>query len=289
MDRFETVDSGVYPSRSEWDARAAELVATMLHRWSLTPREPFVGGAAAAVLRVSRRDGSPAVLKVGYPHVEALWEAVGLEALGQLAPAVYRQDAWTWSLLLEDIVPGTTLGRAGLPVGEALAAGGELLRRVHARDVPAGIPSLAEAMGGYAEQARQRMPALTPALNSLGALEPVARAIAMLEELADTAPDTALLHGDFNPGNILLGSDGGWRVVDPKPMHGDPAFDVWPLAAQLGPHQVRQLAVAAASARVDLGRATAWSFARSGIAVSWALAAGEAPDVQSLSLWASAL
>ncbi|CAN5350342.1 streptomycin 6-kinase [soil metagenome] len=292
---FETAQGESFPDRTEWDATAADLVATMLERWHLTAGEPFVGGATAAVLRVTRADGSPAVLKVGYPHLEAIWEAVGLEAAGGLSPTVYAQDAWTWSLLLEEVRPGTPLARAGLPVDEALAAGGELLAALHARPVPAGIPSLAEAMAGYAAQAADRMPGLGPALAGLGAHDLVERAVADLLELAGSSPDTALLHGDFNPGNILFDAGGGrsWRVVDPKPMHGDPAFDVWPLATQLGIHLESQLAAAARAAGVDADRAARWSFARTGVNVTWYLAAGEldaaAAEAAALRRWAALL
>jgi len=289
---FETAVDGVFPTRTDWDAAAAELVATMLHRWNLTPNEPFVGGASASVLRVIRADGSPAVLKVGYPHVEGIWEAVGLQAAGDLSPAVYEQDAWTWSMLLEEVRPGTPLSRAGLPVDEALAVGGELLARLHARDVPAGIPSLADAMTGYVTQAIERMERLGPSLDGLGVRALVDRAIAMLMDLALTAPDTALLHGDFNPGNILR-AEQGWRVVDNKPMHGDPAFDVWPLAAQLGPNLEAQLAAAAVAADVDAERATHWAFARTGITVSWYLADGDTKaadsEAKALKRWSAAL
>ncbi len=296
---FETAMPGVFPSRQQWDATAAELVATMLERWHLTVVEPFVGGAAASVLRVLCADGSPAVLKVGYPHVEAVWEAVGLEAAGVLAPEVYRQDAWTWSLLLEEVRPGTPLARAGLPVEEALVAGGELLKVLHARPIPAGIPSLQDAMVGYVTQAIDRMDRLGAALDGLGARALVDRAIAMLFTLATSAPDTALLHGDFNPGNILRDGDGdgdgerAWRAVDLKPMHGDPAFDLWPLATQLGVQFESQLATAAAASAVDPDRAAHWAFARTGINVSWLLAAGEAKaaeaEVKALRRWSAAL
>jgi streptomycin 6-kinase len=35
-----------------------------------------------------------------------------------------------------------------------------------------------------------------------------------------------LLHGDFHHDNILLGGDGGYIIIDPKGVIGDPVFDV---------------------------------------------------------------
>lgn len=271
---FETATPGVFPSRQQWDATAADLVATMLERWHLIVVEPFVGGAAASVLRVLCADGSPAVLKVGYPHREAVWEAVGLEAAWPYAPTLLRQDAWTWSLLLEDLHPGTPLGRAGMPVDESLAVGGELLAALHARPVPAGIPSLTEAMNRYATDAAAQVEHLAPALEALGVRSLVDDAIARMLELSASGPDPVLLHGDFNPGNILLDDTRGWLAVDMKPMHGDPAFDLWPLVVQLGPHVDVQLHSAAAAAGVDRDRAAGWGFARTGVNLSWYVAEG---------------
>ena len=290
---FETAVAGEFPSRSQWDAAAADLVATMLARWNLTAGEPFVGGEAACVLRVSRSDGSPAVLKIGYPHVEATWEAVGLEAAAGLAPAVYRQDAWTWSMLLEELAPGTPMSRAQLTADEALVAGAELLARLHARAVPPGIPTLADAMGAYAAQARGRMPGQAAALDALGIRGLVDRAIADLVDLAATGPGTTLLHGDFNPGNLLLDDRRGWLAIDPKPMSGDPAFDLWPLVSQLGTDIAHNLAVASDAAGVDAERAARWSFARTGINVSWYLAEGmfgqAESEAKALRAWARLL
>ncbi len=65
------------------------------------------------MLQVTTADGTSAVLKVGFPHFEGVWEAVGLERWGpDLAPEVLRQDPWTWSLLLEQLRPGTQLVNA---------------------------------------------------------------------------------------------------------------------------------------------------------------------------------
>src|SRR6187431_1984556 len=119
---FEVAAIEAYPTRSRWDASAAEIVQTMLDRWHLEPGDAYVGGEAASVLRVTTSDGRPAVLKVGFPHPEAVGEAIALEAWGpQLCPRVLRQDPWTWSLLLERVESGIPLSRLDLSVTEALA------------------------------------------------------------------------------------------------------------------------------------------------------------------------
>ena len=58
-------------------------------------------------------------------------------------------------------------------------------------------------------------------------------------DLIDQAVDTCrglggngpvrLLHGDFHYANVLAAEREPWLAIDPKPVAGDPAFDVAPL------------------------------------------------------------
>jgi streptomycin 6-kinase len=275
---FETTAIDAYASKSAWDAAAAELVGTMLHRWNLTPGPAFVGGEAASVLRVTTAEGSSAVLKVGFPHVEAIWEAVGLEGWGAaLAPRVLRQDAWTWSLLLEDVQPGIPLLRYQVPAKDALRSAARLYRVLAAVPVPEGIPRLDDSMRPFLDKAATRLRQHLPILGENG--DVLEGGLAALRSLLDSTPGDAFLHGDFNPGNVIS-SDRGWRVIDPKPLRGDAAFDLWPLVSQLGspwtdPHPelvlLDQLRFAAEIAGVDVQRAAQWGFARAALNISWFL------------------
>jgi streptomycin 6-kinase len=209
---FEDAPIETYDSLSAWVAEAPGIVERMLTRWQLSAGDVFVGGIAASVLSVRTSDGTPAVLKVGYPHVEAIWEAVGLDAFPRdSAPAVLRQDSWTWAMLLEPIYPGTPLSQVELDPREALRIGGALHARLTASVLPDRIPTLVDAMADYARTARDRLPSQVGQLDALGVRELVGDAIGELEELAGTGASSALLHGDFNPGNVLLGSDGRWQ------------------------------------------------------------------------------
>jgi streptomycin 6-kinase len=87
-------------------------------------------------------------------------------------------------------------------------------------------------------------------------------------------------------------------VVDPKPMVGDPAYDLWPMASQLGqPFRAadpaaalaENLRVIADAAEVDFSRAARWARARTGLNVSWFLAEGDtqraAAEATALMAW----
>lgn len=266
---FEIGEHSSFPTRSEWDASAADIVRVMLDRWHLIPGSALVGGETGSVLNVTTRDGQPAILKVGFPHPEAVWEAVALEAYGPaIAPRVLRQDPWTWSMLLEPVLPGTTLAQSSLPVMERIGIGSALLRRIAAITPPERIPLLREVVGDYLASAERRLSGQRAQLDALGALAAVELGLSLAEDLIATDRRRAFLHGDFNPHNILLGAS-GWRVIDPKPMRGDLEYDVWPLVSQLPAsvplvHRLEALGV-------DSRRAAQWGVARSALSVTWAL------------------
>ena len=304
---FERAGIAAWPSRAMWDAAALGLVGDMLERWNLTAGEVFDVGFAASVLRVAQADGSPAVLKVGYPHVESQYEAVALDAYGPgLAPALLRQDAWTWSMLLEPVEPGTSLASSALPTDAAIAEACAVHARVVACRVPPGIPRLDDQLGMFAGQARDRLRGDRSSLDGMGGATLVERALDDLEALlADDVPE-GFLHGDFNPGNLLRAT-GGWRVIDPNPLVGDPAFDLWPLLTQVGdPLGARgatergglavdvaalehAVALAASLTGYNARRITRWAFARTGLNLSWYLQDGEeklaALELEALDAW----
>ena len=46
---------------------------------------------------------------------------------------------------------------------------------------------------------------------------------------ADPASDGTLIHGDLHYENVLAGDREPWLVIDPKPMSGDPHYEVAPM------------------------------------------------------------
>jgi streptomycin 6-kinase len=296
-----------YPRRSAWNRGVAPLSDAVLARWELTPEAIVSGGSASIVMRVSRADGSPAVLKVSYPHEEARFEALGLEAFGAgLACRVIDQDTADWALLLEELTPGISLGesvlRAQTSIADAARTAATLRARAGAAPVPRGIPSLEALTAQYAADAAAWSLEHAQAIERLGVAGLVSDAVRLLGDPAVSHPlDRVLLHGDFNPSNILASGD-DWRLIDPKPVVGDPAFDLWQLVAQLGdpldgPDPEAQfagtLAAVADASGIDATRIARWGFARTGLNVVWAVAEGdtwEAPiQARALRAWAPLL
>jgi streptomycin 6-kinase len=245
----------------EWLASIPALAARAVERWSLVLGEPFEAGLAGWTAPATTADGTEVVVKLSFPHQEARDEAAALGAWhGAGAVEVLGADADDWALLLRRLRPGTTLRDERLPPVEHLAVGAELLRRMAAVPVPAGAPfrDLVEVAEGLAATAAERAARLRR-----GAPIPVdaglcRHAVDLLRTLPRDASSRGLTHGDINPGNILRHDDAatgegspGWLAIDPKPVHGDLAWDPWPLLTQVGDWTV---AVPAATELADRTR-----------------------------------
>lgn len=266
-----------------WLDELSTLVRELSRKWELRLDSPYHDGSSSWVAPALRRDGTPAVLKVTWPHREALPEGEVLRLwAGRGSVLIYEHDAERHALLLERCEPGTQLGAAyDIPAEERLSTGAGVLRRLWetGRDAPAEeslVERLSDVAAEWADLAEERTarhdwPDGTDTwLLTAGA--------ALLRELPLTAPRMTVLHGDFNPGNVLAAAREPWLAIDPKPMYGDPAFDPWRLIEQIDdpfahpdPYRVleRRTALVADALGEDVTRVRAWAVARHVEFVLW--------------------
>jgi streptomycin 6-kinase len=268
----------VWPTEDSWRTTVPELLARAAARWRLVLGEPHVGGTASAVVRVRTDDGRDAVLKVSLPHREARGEAAALRWWdGDGAVRLLADDPGDpWSVLLEPCVPGTRLGdRHDLAPEQRLTTAAELLVQLWDHGVPAHHPfeRVGDVAAEWADLLEHRMATLRPAFDA----GLVARGAALLRELPATATRQVVVHGDYNPGNVLQADREPWLVIDPKPMVGDPGYDLCPLLMQVDDPFDHPDPAAVLRDRVDLlagltgvpaERVLAWCLAR---LVEWAL------------------
>src|SRR5258708_2058882 len=100
------------PERAAWLGRLPGALRTLERRWSLTAGTAFdgEGGTCAWVAPVTLADGTPAVLKLGMPHMEAEHEIQGLRFWdGEPTVRLLRSDDELGAMLLERCQPGTSL------------------------------------------------------------------------------------------------------------------------------------------------------------------------------------
>ncbi len=249
-----------------WLSRLPELVTRSVQRWGLVLDHPFEDGASGWAAPARDGRGRDVVLKIAFPHDEARHEAAALGAWdGGGAPALLDHDADDWALLLERVVPGTPL--SGTPA-EQLEAGALVARRLYEAPGAAAlmVPPMAEVCAAWADVLEHR-----------GALHgvDVRAAAALLRTLP--APDPGVVvHGDLNPGNILRVGADRWLAIDPKPMRGDPAYDLWPLLEQVDdPFRyddsvlTRRVCLVADLLGLDPRRVAAWGRARATESAMW--------------------
>lgn len=98
-----------------------------------------------------------------------------------------------------------------------------------------------------------------------------------------------MLHGDLHHGNVLdFGADtdagGGrdWRAIDPKHIHGDPAFDFANILCNpnrevaLAPGRFeRTVRVIADETGIDAQRLLRWALAWAGLSAAWSERSGD--------------
>jgi hypothetical protein len=152
------------------------------------PEEELPGGHCSRVYADAHR-----VLKVPFrgEEMDSGWRALVRLPVG-LGPQIYEIDDATGSVLMERLRPGTTL--AGFD-----------------GDAEAVFASLALGLRGISTDG------MLP-LSQFVTPSPLA------DRLLATSPEPVFLHGDLHHYNILRGQD-GWRIIDPKGVVGDPAYE----------------------------------------------------------------
>jgi streptomycin 6-kinase len=220
------------PARQQWLDRLPGVVAGLADRWDLQVGEPFEpGGQCSWVAPARTAAGERLVLKVGWVHPEAAYEAAGLEfwaGHGAVRLHAHLRLADSAALLLERCEPGTALTSVAEPDRDEVVC--RVLRKLW-REPPArlGFPALQAMCDDWAAryEAEPSRPDLSRPQTGRPGLDPgIARAgLALLRELPGTAGRQVLLATDLHAENILAARREPWLAIDPKPHVGDPAYD----------------------------------------------------------------
>ena len=250
-----------------WLARLPAMVEAARSRWDLQVGPPFEpGGVTSWVAPAKTPAGTDVVLKIVVPHEEAAAEPQGLAAWdGKGAVRLLDHEPDSWTLLLERVGPGD-LEHAGPTAW--LPALLDILGRLWAAPIPDDVPRVADVVAPWPGLMRSRAKADTwdPSV--------VDRAIEILESWPHESVDKRLLHGDLHPENVLARGD-EWVAIDPKPVVGDPAYDlrqviravVDPDAPVVGP-VVDEIAT---ETGIDVDRMLGWTMAIQVESAIWAL------------------
>ena len=249
----------------DWRERVPELLDAAVARWGLTLGEAYPQGAAGHVVRATLADGTPAALKLIFPHREAEHEADALALWdGDGAVQLAAVDDGGWSMLIECCEPGELLARsdpeAALDVLIAL--------------VPRLWRSVAEPFHTLADEVAVWLDEIPEAWEL--AERPIDRALLdetmeTLAALSSSQGEQVLLHQDLHTDNVLAAEREPWLVIDPKPLLGEREFSVAPIVRDyvLGHSRrdvVRRLDRLTSELALDRDRARWWTI---GQTVAW--------------------
>ncbi|MFB8242259.1 aminoglycoside phosphotransferase family protein [Kitasatospora purpeofusca] len=269
-----------------WVEELPALAAATADRWGLRLDGPPAHGVVGLVLPVRRADGTRAVLKLQPVDEETAGEPLALRAWsGRGAVRLLDHDPVTGSMLLERLDPARSL--LALPDDRAATRVlADLLAELTVRQSPPGLRTLAEV----ADDMLAEVPAARERLAGEADRRLLADLAAALREVRPE-PGDRLLHWDLHYGNVLAppASDpdprAAWLAIDPKPLAGDPCFELLPALGNRWsdltatgdlPRALRlRFDLLTDRLALDRARATRWTLARVLQNVLWDIEDGE--------------
>lgn len=257
---------------SDWMAGLPRLLSELLEEWALRPDGATMSGYCAVVVPVRTADGRSAVLKVSWPHWEAETEHLALRAWdGAGAVRLHRADPRRFALLLERIDAGRDLH--ALPVLPACEVIAGFYGRLHRPALPQ-----TRRLSDLCRDWHARMRALEA--TGLMPRRITTQARSLLAAFAEEPEvDVTLVHTDLHFFNVLAADREPWLVIDPKPLAGEPAYEVAPVLwnrwdEALATGNVRQATLAKMFTLIDVAgldedRVRDWVVVREVLNVLW--------------------
>jgi streptomycin 6-kinase len=266
------------PEWQTWVVGLPKLVASQLDEWNLTVDGAATHGFCSIVLSVRTADGVPAVLKVGFPDTESEHEHLALRRwAGNGAVRLLSAEPHRRAMLLERLQPRNLNELWDVEACEVVAA---MYSRIH---VPA-LPQL--------RRLTDLVERWTTDLDVLPRNAPIPRrlveqAIALGRDLSvDPASTGTLIHTDLHYENVLAAEREPWLAIDPKPVNGDPHYEIAPmlwnrwdeLAGDTRDGVRRRFYALVDAAGLSDDRARAWVVVRMIHNAMWELTDGTEPD-----------
>jgi len=263
----------------EWAAWVDGLEATarlLIDTWRLRPDGEPTYGHCSLVLPVRTAEAAAAVLKIGVPDDESEHEHIALRRWGgDGAVRLLSAEPHHRGLLLERL---RSEDLTTVPEAQACLVVADAYRRLH---VPA-LPPL-RSLSSYVDR-------WTAELTELPRSAPIPRrlveqALALGTDLiADRAVADRVIHTDLHYGNVLAANvlaaeREPWLVIDPKPVNGDPHYEIAPMlwnrwdeiAGDVRDGVRRRLWTLIDAAGFDGDRARAWVIVRMVHNAMWAV------------------
>lgn len=269
----------------QWVEDLPQHIANYAERWELMSLKPVENMSYHYVLKASQ-NGNPVVMKLGLPQEAEFRREMECLAYynGLGAPLVLANDMEKGVLLLECIIPGTTL-KGYFPQDEeaSLAIAATVIQQLQRVKIPkqTSFPTI--------EQWHASLNKTTPSEHIPEEL--LTKAKVLSKHLIATQTTPTLLHADLHHDNILLGEDDRWLAIDPKGVIGEPAYELGAfirnplteLRKQTNIKSILSRRVDAFSQYLDLNRdrIVQWSFVQAVLSACWSMEENNIQDAES--------
>jgi len=247
------------PAWATWLDLLPAAVEFLSKQWSLTLGTVYGDASCAWVTSVTCADDSPAVLKLGLPHMEGRDEAHGLRFWnGDPTARLLMSDDNLGAMLLERCEPGTSLRER--PESEQNQVIATLLHRLWR------TPNASHPFRPLSAQMEYWITQTVDHTEEWPDAELVRDGLRLFAELPRTSPEEVLLATDLHAGNVLRAQRQQWLAIDPKPFIGDPAYDLtqhlFNCSASLRSNPHGTIHRFADQVGIDQERVRLWTFAR---------------------------
>lgn len=233
-----------------------------------------------AVLAFGSRDLQRIVLKV-IKHRGDEWRAGEILNAFDGHGAVRIFEYVEGAMLLEWLAPGRSLVSLALEGedDEATRILATTIRKMSARTIPAGTPTVKELGEGFARYLASGDAQLSKPL--------VLDAQRVFADLCESQSRVRLLHGDLQHYNVLLDAERGWVAIDPKGVIGELEYELGAMLRNPGekpwpfrdPRTIRKRVRLVAELDVRRDRVFSWAFSQAVLAAIWAIEDGLEVDV----------
>lgn len=250
----------------------------MLEQWQLRPDGPVITGNGTQVQPVRTAEGTAAILKIGARGYGSEHEHLVLRRwAGDGAVRLLRADPHQHALLVERLRPQHLDSLSDSEAADVLAG---LYDRIHVPAMPQ-LRSLTSLVDQWTSEFTS-LPRNAPIPHRL-----VEQAGALARDLsADPRTDAVVLHGNLHPGNVLAADRQSWLAISPRPINGDPHFEIAPmlwhrwdeLAGYIRDGVRARFYTLIDAASLDEDRARAWVIIRVVHAAMLELNGGDNPD-----------
>jgi streptomycin 6-kinase len=264
-------------------------VRLLVEQWRLRTDGDPTHGRCSLVLPVRTPDGVAAVLKIGFPDEQSEHEHLALRRWGGAgAVRLLSAEPHHRGLLLERL---SSEDLTAVPEAQACRVVADAYRRIHVPALPP-LRSLSSYVDRWTAELAE-LPRSAPIPRRL-----VEQAIALGTDLiADRAVADRVIHTDLHYGNVLAansraGERQPWLVIDPKPVNGDPHYEIAPMlwnrwdaiVGDVRDGVRRRLWTLVDAAGFDEERARAWVIVRMVHNAMWAFRDGLQTDAAWLTI-----